>query len=242
MPASGSARAAALRLVAWGGGTAFLASLLWFLYCYLVDFDRRPARPLVRGLTLDVALFTLFAAHHSVLARSGPRRVVHQLVPAALERSLYTWVASILFVLVCTVWQALPGSFYSLQGLWRVVAYTVQLLGIVLTIQGSAVLDVLDLAGVRPVLAAQAGAPIRHVPLETRGLYGFVRHPIYFGWALFVFGTPEMTATRAAFAVVSSGYLALAIPWEERSLVRVFGADYEAYRRKVRWRMLPGIY
>lgn len=242
MPASGSARAAALRLVAWGGGAAFLASLLWFLYCYLVDFDRRPARSSVRALTLDVALFSLFAAHHSVLARSGPRRAVHQLVPAALERSLYTWVASVLFVLVCTFWQAVPGRLYSLQGFWRGAAYAVQLLGLVLTIKGSAVLDVLDLAGVRPVLAAQAGGPVRHVPLETRGLYGFVRHPLYFAWVLFVFATPEMTATRAAFAVVSSGYLALAIPWEERSLITVFGADYEAYRRKVRWRMLPGIY
>ena len=24
-------------------------------------------------------------------------------------------------------------------------------------------------------------------PLETRGLYGLVRHPIYLGWLLFVF-------------------------------------------------------
>ena len=51
-----------------------------------------------------------------------------------------------------------------------------------------------------------------------------------------------MTATRASFAVISTAYLALAIPWEERGLIETFGADYQAYRTKVRWRMLPGVY
>jgi protein-S-isoprenylcysteine O-methyltransferase Ste14 len=80
------------------------------------------------------------------------------------------------------------------------------------------------------------------VPLETRGLYGFVRHPLYFGWALFVFAAPDMTLTRFSFAVISTAYLAAAIPFEERSLGRIFGSQYEAYKKRVRWRMLPGIY
>jgi protein-S-isoprenylcysteine O-methyltransferase Ste14 len=80
------------------------------------------------------------------------------------------------------------------------------------------------------------------VTLETRGVYGFVRHPLYLGWVLFVFGTPVMTATRATFAVVSTMYLVIAVPWEERSLVEVFGSDYEAYQKKIRWRIVPGIY
>jgi protein-S-isoprenylcysteine O-methyltransferase Ste14 len=57
-----------------------------------------------------------------------------------------------------------------------------------------------------------------------------------------VFGTPAMTATRAAFALISTAYLALAIPLEERSLVHTFGEEYESYRRRVRWRMIPFLY
>jgi len=37
-------------------------------------------------------------------------------------------------------------------------------------------------------------------------------------------------------------YRAMGIPWEERSLVQIFGRDYEAYCRQVRWRMFPGVY
>ena len=55
-------------------------------------------------------------------------------------------------------------------------------------------------------------------------------------------GSPDITATRATFAIVSTGYLALAIPWEERSLMQIFGSEYDTYRRTVRWRMIPGVY
>ena len=51
-----------------------------------------------------------------------------------------------------------------------------------------------------------------------------------------------MTSTRLLFAVVSVAYLVIAIPFEERSLVESFGEPYRAYRRQVRWRMVPGVY
>ena len=37
-------------------------------------------------------------------------------------------------------------------------------------------------------------------------------------------------------------YLVVAIPWEERSLERSFGDEYERYKARVRWRMIPFIY
>ena len=100
----------------------------------------------------------------------------------------------------------------------------------------------LDLAGVRATLLARSGEAARHVPLQTGGLFGLVRHPIYLGWVLFVFGAPRMTLTRFVFACVSTAYLAAAIPLEERGLIGAFGDEYTRYRRRVRWRMLPFVY
>lgn len=243
MPTASTLRLTRSARVAWTGAAVFLFSLLWSAYEYLIGFDTHPANhaPAV-AVTFDVLLFSLFALHHSLLARSGAKRLVVQRVPAELERSLYTWAASLLFVLVCTFWQGVPGTLYVLHGFWRALGYLVQLAGLVLTIRSSAALDVLDLAGVRQVQRVSLGTPPRHVALETTGLYGFVRHPLYFAWALMVFASPDMTATRATFAIVTTLYLAIAIPWEERSLVQVFGRDYEAYRQQVRWRMFPGVY
>jgi protein-S-isoprenylcysteine O-methyltransferase Ste14 len=242
-------------IVAWTGAFLFAASLVWFVYSYLIRFGRATSPGHVLApLVVDVLLFSAFALHHSVLARSGAKQTLRQIVPAELERSLYTWVASLLFLGVCTWWQPVPGVLYELNGAWRVGAWAVQLLAILLTLRASSARDVLDLAGVRAVQRPRAG--VRDVRrsgretvtrtdrplLSTGGLYGYVRHPLYFAWALFVFTTPTMTGTRAAFAVISTVYLMIAIPWEERGLVETFGQEYEVYRRSVTTRMIPWIY
>jgi protein-S-isoprenylcysteine O-methyltransferase Ste14 len=237
---------AAALLFAWCGAAAFALSLLYFLYSYFVRFAAAAEGPdVIQPAAANVALFTVFALHHSVFARPAVKDRLRRIVPAALERSVYTWIASVLFVLVCALWQPVPGELYRLTGLAAAVGWAVQAAGLAITAKGSSRLGVLDLAGVAPVVSSRRspapGEPA-HVPLETRGLYGFVRHPLYFAWALVVFGAPAMTMTRFVFAAVSTAYLAAAIPLEERGLARTFGADYAAYRARVRWRMLPGIY
>lgn len=231
-------------LFAWSGAALFSFSLLYFLYRYLSGFGASAAGTAANRAApaaVDVLLFSVFALHHSVAARASIKRRILELVPAALERSIYTWMASLLFIAVCAFWQAVPGELYHLTGPAAIPGYLIQAAGLVLTAWSSARLDVLDLAGVRQVQHLDRGAPA-HVPLETRGLYGFVRHPLYFAWLLFVFAAPHMTMTRLVFALVSSGYLAIAIPFEERSLIHTFGADYRAYQRQVRWRLIPGVY
>lgn len=227
---------------AWFAAAAFAASLGFFLYSYLVLFGSEHAALSTEHPALatawNVLLFSVFALHHSVFARTGTKQRVKAWVPAALERAVYTLVASVLFILVCWWWLQVPGYAWRLDGAWRWVGYAVQAAGLVITLIGARALDVLDLAGVRQVQTT----PARHAPLETHGLYGFVRHPLYFGWALMVFGAPDMTFTRLVFAVVSTLYLMIAIPYEERSLIETFGQEYASYQRKVRWRMFPRIW
>ena len=231
-----------VRAIAWSGAALFAASLLYFLYRYLVAFGR-PVEDggVVRPTVINTALFTLFALHHSVFARSGIKSRIAAAVHLPLERSLYTWIASALFLLVCAAWQPVPGELYRFSGFLAGCGYAVQATAVWLTARSSAQLDVLDLAGVRQVVGPHPG-PADHVPLQTTGLYGLVRHPLYFAWMLLVFASPHMTMTRFTFAVLSTAYLAIAIPFEERSLAGTFGTRYREYQRVVRWRMIPGIY
>jgi methanethiol S-methyltransferase len=227
-------------VVAWSGAAVFASALAWFAYAYLVRFAALPARgSRTTAIAIDLVLFTLFALHHSLFARTSIKMWVRATIPPALERSTYTWVASLLFLAVCTAWRGVPGTAWTLDGAWRVAGYGLQAAGLVITAVGSARLDVFDLAGVRQVQQPHQAAA---APLETTGLYGFVRHPLYLGWALFVFGAPDMTATRLTFAAISTAYLALAIPIEERSLRESFGPAYADYQGRVRWRMVPGVY
>ena len=227
---------------AWLGAAAFVFSLGLFLYAYVAWFGATDTGPWIRPAAVNAGLFSVFALHHSILARAWAKRLIVRTVPSWFERSLFTWVASLLFIAVVLEWQTVPGVLYRLDGPWRAAGYAAQAAGLAITALGSSALDVLDLAGVRPVLDARGAAPPRHVPLETQGIYRLVRHPVYFGWVLIVFGAPDMTATRATFAIVSTAYLVAAIPFEERSLGHVFGDAYRAYQARTRWRMVPGIW
>ena len=51
-----------------------------------------------------------------------------------------------------------------------------------------------------------------------------------------------MTGDRLAFATLTSLYLVLAIPLEERSLRQSFGDDYARYAARVPWRVFPYVY
>ncbi len=89
---------------------------------------------------------------------------------------------------------------------------------------------------------AQRPDPNSQLEFKTTGPYGVVRHPIYLGWFLMVFGVPVMTGTRLVFAVVSCFYLLVAIPLEERTLRRTTSGKYDEYMQLVRWKLVPGVY
>jgi protein-S-isoprenylcysteine O-methyltransferase Ste14 len=228
---------------AWTSAAAFLASLLYFLFSYFVRFGDAPgAGSRVEPALVNLGLFSIFALHHSAFARAGLKRRVSAAVSPALESAVYTLLSSVLFALVLWLWREVPGRVYTLDTPWTWFAYASVTAGLVITAQGARALDVLDLAGIRPVLNSRARVARPATPLRTDGLYGFVRHPVYFGWILIVFGAPAMTMTRLTFAVISTAYLVLAVPFEERGLVETFGPEYASYRERVRWRMIPGIY
>jgi protein-S-isoprenylcysteine O-methyltransferase Ste14 len=240
MPAARDGRAIHT-LVSIGGGLLFAGSLAYFGWQYLRGFDAPPA-PDARAapaIVVDLLLFTLFALHHSLFARTGLKAAVTRTVPASLERSVYVWIASLLFIGVCACWQPVPGMAWHVTGWTADLLLALQAAGGVFTLVAARHLDVLELAGVRQAL---------HLPLtrtsglDDHGPYGLVRHPIYFAWLLLVWPTPLMNGTRLVFAAISTIYLLVAIPYEERDLRRQFGTAYDDYSRKVPRRLLPGIY
>jgi protein-S-isoprenylcysteine O-methyltransferase Ste14 len=174
-----------------------------------------------------------------LFARTGVKQWLTRRIPAELERSVYVWMASLLFIATCALWQPVPGLVWHVTGLPSRVLATLQLAGGIAAVRMARQLDVWQLSGIRQVFAGlQAPAP----EFVDRGLYGWVRHPIYTAWMVVVWLAPEMNGTRFAFAAISTCYLALAVPFEERDLIRAFGKQYEGYRRRVRWRIVPGVY
>jgi protein-S-isoprenylcysteine O-methyltransferase Ste14 len=219
----------------------FVGSLSYFLVRYATWFGQPAGGPVSIGaIAIDVLLFSAFALHHSVFARERVRAWVARSVPAGLERSYYVWIASVLFIGVCALWRPVAGIAWSVTGPAASALVALQAVGLLLAFASAAVIDVLDLAGVRARPANRD--PAVTIEFKTKGPYGWVRHPIYAGWFLIVFAVPTMTMTRLVFAVVSSVYVLIAIPFEERSLLRSAGDGYRDYSRKVKWKLMPRIY
>jgi hypothetical protein len=223
------------------GGLLFAASLAYFLIRYHA-FGAASGRWTGQGwtvITIDAALFTIFALHHSVFARTGIKAQISARVSAPLERATYVWISSILFICILWAWQDVPGTVWNITGPGQWLFHAGTLAGLVLTALAAAALDPLELAGVRQ---AFGWASKTDRSLRTTGAYAIVRHPIYLGWILLVWSVPVMTGTRLVFAAVSTLYLIVAVPLEERAMRRALGQRYDDYARKIRWRMLPGIY
>lgn len=225
-------------LFAWIGALLFLASLLSFavVYGWRLRVPAPPSAAVWRDVLDNVILFTIFALHHSIMARTGAKAWLTRMVPPDLERSVYVWLASVLFLGVCWLWQPLPGIVWATTGVVFWMLLGVQVIGVLLTLRAARIVGVWELAGVRQ--------PDHSKPIEFRasGPFGIVRHPIYLGWVLIVFAAPVMTTSRMLFAVISTAYLVAAIPFEEQSLVDAFGEKYRAYQRHMRWRLLPFIW
>ena len=222
------------RVFVWLGGALFAASLGFCAWTYLFVFGRHDPPAGWPATAADAALITIFAVHHSLFAREHVKEWLVGAVPAPLLRSLYVWIASLLLILVCFLWRPIGGDLYAAEGLLAIALAAVQLAGLWITSRGVARIDPLELAGIRPAAQAQG--------LQVTGPYRWVRHPLYLGWLLMVFGAAHMTRDRLAFAAITSLYLVIAIPLEERSLRRSFGDAYLRYMRDVRWRMIPFIY
>ena len=226
------------RVFVWLGGALFVTSLGLTSWAYAFWFGQPQAYAGASSLLVNAGLISGFALHHSLFARPWMKQRIARVWPEPLLRSLYVWVASLLLILVCLLWVPVGGEIYSVGSSWRWGLHTiVQLTGIWLIARSVRAIDALELAGIRTFPAGPAADT-----LQVRGPYHLVRHPLYLGWMLVVFGAPHLTGDRLLFAALTSSYLVIAIPWEEHSLAQTFGEQYTRYKQQVRWRVIPYLY
>lgn len=216
-------------------------SLFFAIFLYVPGFlanrwvpksiDSGAEGALLPALGVNVALLSLFALQHSIMARPWFKQWLSRLVAPPAERSTYVLASSLCMVLLFSLWQPMTGVVWRLE---HPVA-NAALLGLLfggwgLVFLATCLLDHFELFGLRQVYDHLRGRESRPATFASPGLYRWVRHPIYVGWLLFFWATPEMTVGHLLFAGVTTAYILVAIPLEERDLVGVFGERYRAYQ------------
>jgi protein-S-isoprenylcysteine O-methyltransferase Ste14 len=210
---------------------AFVGSLPWVP----LTVDRGgPASPLPAAIVIDLALIALFGVQHSVMARPGFKARWTRLVPGPIERSTYVLAASLVLILLFLLWRPIPDTIWRAEnGVAAAILWVLFALGWLTVLVSTFLISHFELFGLSQVWGHARGTQPAPPVFRQPFFYRHVRHPIYSGFLLAFWATPHMTAGHLLLAGGITVYILIAIRYEERDLVGLFGADYEAYRGRV---------
>jgi protein-S-isoprenylcysteine O-methyltransferase Ste14 len=223
------------------GVVAYLIFFVTFLYliAFVGDFpwvprtvDRGgPAADLWQAVAINVGLIALFGLQHSVMARQGFKAAWTRIVPEPIERSVYVLAASAVLILMFLFWRPIGGTLWSISDPTGAAAMMILFfLGWLIVLVSTFLINHFELFGLRQVWANSRGHEIPAPVFREPVFYRRVRHPLYSGFILAFWATPVMSYGHLLLAAGITVYILIAIRYEERDLVGMFGDEYVAYR------------
>ncbi|MHA6576038.1 methanethiol S-methyltransferase [Pseudomonas yamanorum] len=211
---------------------------------YLIGFLGRLLVPkhIDDGITLDwllaalanIGLISLFAVQHSVMARKGFKARLTRVIPATIERSTYVLISSLILGLMFWLWQPITASVWTVDSpLARALITGLFWTGWAVVFVATLLISHFDLFGLRQAIDHLRGTAPRAQPFKTPALYKVVRHPLYLGFLIAFWATPDMTAGHLLFALAFTAYIFIGAHIEEKDLVALFGETYRRYQKEV---------
>ena len=228
-----------LYLLFGAGAYAFFFATFLYLIAFVGDLPVVPLTVSVGGPTaaptvsalIDIGLIALFGLQHSVMARPGFKRGWTKIVPEPIERSLYVLLASAVLWVLFLLWHPMPVEIWRVDNaagaylLWFLFAA-----GWAIVLLSTFLISHFELFGLKQVWLNLQGAATEAPKFRQPFFYRLVRHPLYAG---FILAFWAMTGSHLLFAAAMTAYMLVAIQFEERDLVGLFGPDYEQYRERV---------
>ncbi len=224
------------------GVVVYAVMFLTFLYLFAFlanilvpkSIDTGVATSFGLAFAINAGLIILFGVPHSVMARPGFKQWWTQIVPEPIERSTYVLVSTLLTILLFWQWRPMGGIVWQVDAAWaQGTLWGLFVVGIVLLFASTFVINHFDLFGLRQITLNLLKKPYTELGFRVTFFYKFIRHPLYIGWFLIFWATPQMSVGHLLFAIGMSAYILIAVRYEERDLVQVLGENYSNYQRRV---------
>jgi protein-S-isoprenylcysteine O-methyltransferase Ste14 len=206
-----------------------------------VHVDKGLAAPPAIAALIDIALIALFGIQHSVMARPAFKARWTRIVSPAVERSIYCLASGVCLIVLYAFWHPIAGSVWSVEApAARMALWALFLLGWTILFIATWLISHYELFGLAQAWRHFRGTEPPETNFRTPFLYRWVRHPIYSGFLLAFWATPDMTYGHLLLAAGFTVYIFIGIAHEERDLVGFFGEDYSDYRKRVGM-VIPGV-
>lgn len=182
---------------------------------------------------VNLALLSLFAVQHRVMARPAFKQWWNQFVPKPVERTTYVVFSNVVLTLLFWLWRPLPAAVWEVENAAAIVLQALFWLGWLIVLLSSFMIDHFELFGLRQTFLFFIGREAKPADFKTTFLYRYVRHPLMLGFLIAFWATRRMTAGHLLFAAATTNYILAAMQLEERDLERAFGDDYSRSRKQV---------
>ncbi|PYY15725.1 MAG: hypothetical protein DMG61_06260 [Acidobacteria bacterium] len=196
--------------------------------------DSGSEAPPAKAIVINLALLTVFAVQHSVMARKSFKRVWTRVVPPAIERATYVLAATLALALILWQWRPISRVVWDLSGTpAKPVIQALFWIGWGVLLLSTFLLNHFELFGLAQEWNYVANRKSSATVFKTPALYRVVRHPLYLGFVIAFWSTPKMTVGHLLFSIGTTCYILLGIYFEERDLIAGYGQRYREYRQRV---------
>lgn len=222
--------------------------LLFFLtFLYLIAFvgnfgdlplvaktiDTGTPAPIGQALLINLLLIVLFAATHTVMARPWFKERWTKIVPEAAERSTYVLVSSLALIMLYWQWVPITDPVWTVTNpTGAMVLWVLYFAGYGIVLVSTLLINHFHLFGLSQVFAHLRQSTTPGIRFVEPMLYKLVRHPLYVGWIMAFWATPNMTAGHLLFAAGLTAQILISIPHEERDIEDALGEPYREYKTR----------
>lgn len=195
-------------------------------------------------------LMVAFAILHSWLAGRNIKQAIQRRIGERAYHGFYRLAYNFLAVLTLVPPFAIVifdsgNILWKIEGSVRFVLLGIQAIGVIGVVISLLQIDWQRFAGIRQVVAYFNGdpLPLPNEPLQIKGLYKVVRHPLYLFSLLVIWPMGTMSEALLMFNIGTTLYFIVGSVVEERRLVAAFGESYRRYQQETPWLIpLPKIH
>jgi protein-S-isoprenylcysteine O-methyltransferase Ste14 len=201
--------------------------------------DSGTAASIAVAVIINLALIFLFGLQHTIMARASFKRAITRVIPPGVERATFVLASSLVLILLMWQWRPLPTVLWHVDNsaaaitLWCINA--VGWLGVPVC---SFLIDHFDLFGIKQALHAFRRTTVAQKGFVTPLFYKYLRHPMMTSLIIGLWVTPHMTTGHLLLSAGMTIYILIGVRFEERSLAKELGAEYQRYQATTR-KFLP---